>query len=301
MRPLIRPLSIGIFVCSPILWTGAATAHGILGDRFFPPTIATDDPFAVDELALPTLSYTKNGGSPSSHEFDAGFEFDKEILPGLAIGVSDRYVVQKPQDQKSIKGWQNLTILTKYDFLLNEEHEFIAGVGLYSEIGGTGSAAVGASSFSTFTPALFLGKGFGDLPDSLDALKPIAVTGVLQQSFPTSSRDPNLFGWNFALEYSLPYLQQHVKDVGLPAPFNTMIPLVEFSMSTPENRGQSITTGTINPGVLYENNYFQLGIEANVPVNAHSGAHVGVTVQMWVYIDDIFPRTFGHPLFGGQP
>jgi hypothetical protein len=80
-----------------------------------------------------------------------------------------------------------------------------------------------------------------------------------------------------------------------------MIPLVEFAMSTQENRpGRGITTGTINPGVLYENAYFQLGIEANIPVNHDSGAHVGVTVQMWIYIDDIFPRTFGHPLFGEQ-
>ncbi len=33
-----------------------------------------------------------------------------------------------------------------------------------------------------------------------------------------------------AIEYNLPYLQQHVKDIGLPRPFRDMIPLVEFSM-----------------------------------------------------------------------
>jgi hypothetical protein len=34
-----------------------AHGHGIVGPRFFPATIATDDPFAAaDELALPTIS-----------------------------------------------------------------------------------------------------------------------------------------------------------------------------------------------------------------------------------------------------
>ena len=31
-------------------------AHGFIGDRFFPPTLATDDPFAVDELSLPSVT-----------------------------------------------------------------------------------------------------------------------------------------------------------------------------------------------------------------------------------------------------
>src|SRR5947209_1154873 len=78
---------------------GFAQAHGYVGDRFFPPTISTDDPFAVDELALPTLSYVKNGPSedgPGNHEFGAGFEFDKEIFPHFALGVSETYFVQKP-------------------------------------------------------------------------------------------------------------------------------------------------------------------------------------------------------------
>jgi hypothetical protein len=48
------------------------------------------------------------------------------------------------------------------------------------------------------------------------------------------------------------YLQQHVKDIGLKAPFDHLIPLVEFAMSTPLNRGvDKLTTGTINPGVIW--------------------------------------------------
>jgi len=37
----------------------AAQAHGLIGKRFFPATLATDDPFVADELSLPTISYLK--------------------------------------------------------------------------------------------------------------------------------------------------------------------------------------------------------------------------------------------------
>ena len=41
-------------VCSSLIMFGAVTvyAHGFVGDRFFPPTIQTDDPFATDGVAL---------------------------------------------------------------------------------------------------------------------------------------------------------------------------------------------------------------------------------------------------------
>jgi hypothetical protein len=69
--------------------------------------------------------------------------------------------------------------------------------------------------------------------------------------------------YGFALEYSLIYLQEQVKDVGLSAPFDRLIPLVEFSFGTSLNRGQSgQTTGTINPGVIWSSKYVQFGVEA---------------------------------------
>ena len=287
--------------CFAFSLTRPATAHGIVGDRFFPPTIATDDPFAVDELALPTLSWVKNaaqGSSPAFHEFDAGFEFDKEIFPYFAVGISDTYIYQDPDQGPVTQGFGNLTLTAKYELWHNDEHEAIASVGLQASVGNTGARGL-SDPFSTVGPRFFVGKGMGDLPDSVAGLQPFAVTGAFTQNFPVSGNAANTFEWGFAVEYSLPYLQQHVKDIGLPEPFKNMIPLVEFAMSTDENRGQrGLTSGTVNPGVLYESNYYQLGVEANVPINGRSGAHVGVTVQMWIYIDGIWPHAFGHPLFG---
>ncbi len=287
-----------MFCATLLCLTAVAGAHGYAGDRFFPPTMTTDDPFAVDELALPTISYNSDS---DVRETDYSFEFDKEILPHFALGISDTYISQAGRGgAPSAYGWDNLELTAKYQLWTNARHEAVFSIGLESELGGTGSDAV-ADSFSTLTPTIYFGKGFGDLPDSLGVLKPIAVTGTLGQSFPASSDAPNALEWGFALEYSLPYLQQQVKDIGLPAPFKNMIPLVEFSMQTDENRDtRGITTGTINPGVLWETPHFQLGAEALIPVNSQSGPHVGFVVQLWIYIDDLFPKAFGHPLFGQE-
>ena len=297
-RAVVAPIA---FCFIALLSLRFADAHGYVGDRFFPPTITTDDPFAVDELALPTISYFENpagDGNPRQRETDVGFEFDKEIFPHFAIGISDTHIAQSGHGAASAYGWDNLTLTAKYELWQDDAHEAIVAVGLETDVGGTGDKAV-AESFSTFTPTFYFGKGFGDLPDSLAALKPFALTGSIGQGFPTKADNSNALEWGFAVEYSLPYLQQHVKDIGIPAPFKDMIPLVEFSMETGENRDdRGLTTGTINPGVLWESRYCQLGAEALIPVNSDSGPHVGFTVQMWIFIDDLFPKVFGHPLFG---
>ena len=272
-------------------------AHGFVGDRFFPPTIATDDPFATDELLLPSVSYFKGAGSPATATTAGGFEFDKEIFPHFALGISGDYLHLKPDGEPSTSGFDDFSLSAKYQLWQNDAHEAIISVGAEWEIGGSGSRSVGADSTSTFTPTIYFGKGFGDLPDALKYARPFAITGTLGEDLPTSA-EPNNLDWGLALEYSLPYLQSQVKDVGLPVPFKNMIPLVEFSFSSPENRGGGETTGTINPGILYESRYFQIGAEAIIPLNSATGHEVGAVVQLEIFIDDILPKVFGHPLIG---
>jgi len=50
------------------LWLGAsdALAHCFVGGRFFPATLATDDPCVADEMSLPTIAIFKNGDDPSA-------------------------------------------------------------------------------------------------------------------------------------------------------------------------------------------------------------------------------------------
>jgi len=288
--------------------TNKLQAHGFEGDRFFPPTPTTDDPFATDEFAMPTFSFfntpaSADGTEPKTHQIDLSTEFDKEIFPKFSLGVTVTYIFLKPEGQLGTSGFDNLSFSAKYQVLESAKHEFILSVGGEIDLGGSGSKLIGAESYSTYTPMFYYGKGFGDLPNALKYLKPFAVTGTLGYAIPgeagnaDGSLNPDTLQWAFALEYSVPYLQQHVEEVEWLKPFQNWIPLVEFQMNTPVNRGNGFTTGTINPGVLYEGGRFQIGAEAQIPVNGSTGPNVGAVFQVQIFIDDIFPKVFGHPIF----
>jgi len=109
--------------------------------------------------------------------------------------------------------------------------------------------------------------------------------------------------WGGSLQYSLPYLKSAVVDLGLPDFFNHLIPLVEVSLQTPVSNTFSsgtVTTGTINPGVIWVGKYYQVGVEAMIPVNRQSGTSVGAIAQLHLFLDDIFPNSIGRPIFGNN-
>ena len=291
-----------------------AHGHGFAGKRFFPATLATDDPFVADELSLPTIQWQRfpaGDDGPGGSETDFSIDVAKRITENFGIELGATYKHIKPDGGPTQNGFDNLGLGLKYKFFEDDVHETIASLGVDWDIGGTGARRVGAESFSTITPAVFFGKGFGDLPDNVKFLRPLAITGLVGYGIPTRSstttvsddgdtdveRHPHTLEWGFAIEYSVPYLQSFVQDVGLAAPFNRMIPIVELSMSTALDRGQSGTTGTVNPGVLWAGQSIQLGIEAVIPVNRRSGNSVGVLAQLHFFLDDLFPQTLGRPLF----
>jgi hypothetical protein len=112
-------------------------------------------------------------------------------------------------------------------------------------------------------------------------------------------KHPNVVTWGFAIEYSLPYLTSYVRDYGLPDFVRRLIPLVEIELQTPIDRGQGgRTTGTVNPGVIWAGKFFQVGVEAVVPINERTGKNVGIRGMLHFFLDDLFPNSIGRPLFG---
>ena len=297
----------------------AAWAHGFAGSRFFPATLTTDDPFVNDELSLPTVSSIVTPDEGGTRDTEVAVDIAKRITPNFGIELGETVINLKPPNESSQTGFGNLEIAAKYEFFESGEHEIILSLGAGVEIGGTGNKRVEADSFTTWSPGFFFGKGFGDLPDTVAFLKPLAVTGLVGVAIPTSAstrtvtvdettgerdidveRHPTVLEWGFAVEYSIIYLQEQVKDIGLHPPFDRLIPLVEFAFETPLNRGQEgLTTGTVNPGVIWSGKYFQVGAEAMIPVNSRTGNDVGFIAQLHFYLDDLFPRSLGRPVFGG--
>src|SRR5215831_3552693 len=307
-----------------LLPLSGSAAHEIDGNRFFPATLGIDDPGVNDELSLPTVANFKTSDDPSFRQRDFSAEFSKRITEAFAISIGATHSSLAPPGGPTgigAQGFQNVETTFKYRLFKDPVHEFVMSVGLSIEWGGTGSQNVGAEAFNVYTPTLYFGKGLGDLPDTLSWLRPIAVTGQVGYAIPgrnsttTFGIDPDsgeltadtefhprVLNWGGTIQYSMPYLKASVIDLGLPDFINRLVPLVEATLQTPVANtltSGTKTTGTINPGVIWVGNTFQLRIEPLIPINKQSGSNVGVIAQLHYYLDDIDPRGIGKPIFGG--
>jgi hypothetical protein len=299
----------------------AALAHEIVGNRMFPATLAIDDPGVADELSLPTVAFYKTGDDPSAKQLDISGEYSKLITEDFAVSFSPTWShIYAPGGPMGVgaSGFQNTEVTLKYRIYKNAEHEFVASVGLNMELGHTGAMDVGADPFTAYTPTFYFGKGFGDLPMSMGWARPFALTGQVGYAIPGSSStttvdpgtgdvdtefNPRVLVWGASLQYSLPYLKASVVDLGLPDIVNRLIPLVEVSLQTPVSNfatSGTVTTGTVNPGLIYVGDTYQLALEAMIPINRDSGTSVGVIGQVHFFLDDIFPNSIGRPLFANN-
>lgn len=291
-------------------FTTDALAHCFVGARFLPATLATDDPCVADELSMPTVAWSKTGDIPPASQLDISGELSKRITENFGISVGQNWTSVRQADGTLVQGFGNLETAFQYQILKDREHELAILAGLTVDWGHTGSTGSGlADTFSTVTPTLYFGKGFGDLPENFSWFRAFAVTGQVGYEIPTNSFDftqnvfiPQQLVYGGSLQYSMPYLKSEIIDLGLPDFFNHLIPIIEVSLTTPlaNNFGNPYTTtGTVNPGVIWVGSTFQIGLEAMIPINRESGSGVGVLGQLHLYLDDMFPSTIGQPLFGG--
>ncbi|MGC1465339.1 MAG: hypothetical protein WA792_06365 [Pseudolabrys sp.] len=297
---------------------GHVRAHEIVGSRFFPATLAIDDPGVNDELAFPTISTFKTGDDPSAKQTDISAEFSKRITEDFAVSFAPTWSHISQPGVNGASGFQNIETSAKYRIFKNPEHEFVASFGLNVEWGGSGAQDIGAERATAYTPTFYFGKGFGDLPDSMALVRPFAITGQIGYAFPSSRSaatinpddgstdidvNPDVLVWGGSLQYSMPYLNASVKDYDFPDFINHLIPIVEASLQTPVAHtigSGTVTTGTINPGIIWIGNYYQVGVEAVIPINRQSGTGVGVIGQLHLFLDDIFPNSIGRPLLASS-
>jgi len=291
--------TVGALTCAvTAALTSSAFAHAVCGDRIFPATLAIDDPGVGDELALPTLTYWPLN-SNGSREFDAEFSYTKTLLPGLGLSFASGATWQSPGGY----GWEPLNTELKYNFLCVPQSEFMASAGFSVSWENTGTGTQ-ATPFNTYSPVIDVGKGFGDLPTSWNFLRPLAVTaevsaGVPGQTWTNGQQNATTLNYGFTLQYSLPYFNSHVAEIDNDF-FRRLVPLTEFAFSTPIANaapGTRVTTGTIQPGIMYMADTWQISIEALIPINVASGTRVGVKGELHFFFDDIFPDSLGKPLF----
>jgi hypothetical protein len=291
--------------------TSLALAHCFVGARFFPATLATDDPCVADEMSLPTVGWSKTADVPPATQWDVSAELSKRITENFGISVGQDWTSIRQANGTLTQGFDNFETTFQYQILKDREHELAILSGVIVDWGHTGTTGSGlATDYSLVTPTVYVGKGFGDLPSEFGWFRAFAVTGQVGYQIPTNSFDvaqnifiPQQLVYGASLQYSMSYLKSEIVDLGLPDFINHLMPIVELSLTTPlaNNFGNPYTTtGTVNPGVIYVRSTFQVGLEAMIPVNRASGTGVGVLGQVHLYLDDMFPSTYGQPLFGGS-
>jgi hypothetical protein len=293
---------VGAFAAAgAALWFSPAYPHAICGSRVFPATLGIDDPGVNDEFT-PTLTYQPpNSGV---QEFDAEFSWSKTIFPNVGIIISDGATWQHPGGY----GWEPLNTELQWGNFCWPEHELIATVGFDVSWAGTGTGTQ-VQPFNVYTPVINVGKGFGDLPTSLNWLRPVAITAELSESLPgqawtDGNQNSTTLNWGFTLQYSLPYYNANVAEIDNPF-WKHIIPITEFVFSKPVYNfasGTNVTTGTIQPGAVYMADSWQLAVEAIIPINGASGQGVGVVASLDLYLDDLLPNSLGRPIFnlGGK-
>ena len=199
-----------------------ALAHGFAGERFFPATILTDDPFVADEMSLPEVSLNPPGPD-GSQQTGILIDLSKRITPDTDFTISNEWRRLRAPGFTSVGGLGPLQTGGQYQLFVDGPHQALGLLGLNVTWGHTGRATVGAPDFTTLSPTFNFGKGFGDIPRSLTFLRPFAITGNLGFDFPTQATtagvpNPNNFAYGFAFEYSFPYIECCVRTSGFARP-----------------------------------------------------------------------------------
>ncbi len=317
----LRACSLVVGIAVVIALPAAGWAHGVVGKRWFPTTIVVEDSFVSDETNI------KVDHIRSDHALETGLEMhlSKRLSPNWAIGVGAHREIIRPRggghheeheegdhhegSADTEHGWSNPEFELRYQFLRNPARELAATAALGVSPGKVGDRNVGRLPGTTISPAIQIGKGFGDLPDWAEWFKPVAVTTSLGFDLRTERNNKeedvhhasqHAFAWGVGMMYSIPYLQSFVKDVGLPWPLSRLFPIVEFNGETlisGSNKGAH--TAYANPGLVWAGRYFELAVSAKIPLNDASGDRVGILGMVHFFLDDIAPDIFTWTPFHG--
>src|SRR3984893_11466978 len=274
-----------------LLATCSEGSAAYVGDRFFPSTLATTVPTPADFYKPPYFVLLPGTATtPTTREIDIPTTYSRLVTRDLAVFFTETFRILEDANRGTRSGFENFVIGAQYQLYTNPEHQFVVTVGGTAAIGGTGSPQV-ASSFSTLTPTVYIGKGFGDLPDSMAWLRPLTVSGTVAVAVPTESStltslgtinrpsadagaftslstlptgpttlaetiNPKILQLGLALEYSLVTNEYTGANRTGTRYAEGWVPLVEFTTATPLNGPLAgRTTGTVNPGVIWVNRY----------------------------------------------
>src|SRR6202023_178506 len=228
-----------------LLATCSEGSAAYVGDRSFPSPLATTVPTAADFYNPPYfVRLPDTATTPTTHEIDIPTTYSRLVSRDLAVFFTETLRILEDGDRGTRSGFENFVIGAQYQLYTNPEHQFVVTVGGTAAIGGTGAPGI-ASTFSTLTPTVYIGKGFGDLPDSMAWLRPLTVSATVAVAVPTESSTLTSLG-----TINLPRA-----DTGA------------FTSLTPLPTGPTTLAETINPKILQ----LGLALEYSLVTNQYTG------------------------------
>jgi len=296
------------FVLTVAGLAGAAPvwAHGTVGDYTFLEPIVADDANPKNEFDILRPQWTR---SADGRNFSLGFSFEKTLVPApdsmsngakggglVSVEIGSAWVYNSPKAGAPASGFNEMEILPKWAFWTVPEREFRLSIAA-KLIVPTGNAAVEDQHHTQIGPELLWAKGFGqDLPEKgfLKYFRPFGIQGDFGYTPAVGGATLHEMFADNVLEYSLPYLSNNVKDIGLPWPVRNMYPYVEFNydqlITGPS--GQTFPQINVTPGLAFMNYYIELSVATQLAVNQATvpNNHATIIGLLDLFIDDIVPQ-----------
>jgi hypothetical protein len=286
-----------------------ARAHGVVGDYVFLEPLITQDPTPANELDILQPSWVR---SSDANNYSIGFSLEKilylddEYVPRLSFGGGSGWSHISPFVGRSTQGFDNFTLFGKYALYYSLKHEFMLTIGAQLQLP-TGNKDIEEQNHTSLGPLFLWEKGMGDLPNS-PAFKYFRPFGV-QTDF---GYVPALGGHTshhvFAdavIEYSLPYLSNNIRDIGLKWPLRNLFLFneINYDQLITGPSGETFPTLLATPGLAYVSYHFELALGTQFALNNASvpGTHAALLGLLDIFYDSIFPHLGNWTINRGYP
>lgn len=273
-------------------------AHGVVGDYVFLEPIITQDPTPANELDILAPSWVK---SSDANTYSVAFSMEKVLyldenyVPRFSIGGGSNWSHSSPFVGPGREGFDDLTLFAKYSLFYSLEHEFMMTIAAQLRLP-TGNPGVQAQSHTSLGPVFLWEKGMGDIPN-LPAIKYLRPFGIQSDFGYVPALGGHTSHHMFAdaiIEYSLPYLSNNVRDIGLRWPLRNLFLFneINYDQLITGPSGQTFPTILATPGIAYISYHFEVAVGTQFALNNASrpGTHAAVVGLLDIFYDSIIAR-----------
>jgi hypothetical protein len=291
-------------LCSRALFLAAigfarvALAHGVVGDYVFLEPIITQDPTPANEFDILQPSWVR---SSNANNYSIGFSIEKvlyadsDYVPRVSVGAGNSWQHVSPFAGRSQEGFGDLTLFAKYAFYYSLEHEFMLTIGAQLELP-VGNTPLEAQSHTSLGPLFLWEKGMGDLPNRpvLKYLRPFGIQSDFGYIPALGGHTSHHMFADEVTEYSLMYLSNNVKDIGLKWPLRNLFLFNElnYDQIITGPSGQTFPTLLATPGIAYVSYHYEVAVGTQLALNNASrpGNHAAVVGLLDIFYDSIIRK-----------